>query len=138
MKAASCLFILALGLFSACTKKDLTQTRVGFYVLQPDYQPGPDEPNLQLYIDNQYKGELAISAVETLDSNLLNFQTLDASRHVIEVRKNQVVNSSTYLHIRRCGAASGASGTTLGKTVGAKYNAPSNLGFSTYAIFSFP
>jgi hypothetical protein len=76
-------------LFSSCEKKDPTQTRVGFYVLNADGKHLDDEMEYNLYIDKQHKGTLEVSQFETTDKNLLNYQTLDANKHSIEVKQWQ-------------------------------------------------
>lgn len=78
MKTILLSLLVAIGLLTSCQKQDLTQTRVGFYVLNPTYTPIDEGDDYDLYIDQQLSGKLQVSAIETNDSTLMNFHTLDA------------------------------------------------------------
>lgn len=120
----------------ACQKQDLTLTKVGFYVIDPAYtSPQDDGYVYHLYIDNQYEGGLKVSATESMDSTLMNFKTLDAKKHIIEVKKQNVKVSSTYLQIEKCGVKSGTANMISGYKNGATYQAPANFDYTTYGIF---
>ncbi len=107
MRTTLLILFIAAGLFSSCQKPKNTQTRVGFYVLKPNYKQTNDGSEYDLYIDQQYRGKLQVSLTETTDGALFNFQTLDTKRHLIEVQKNNTKVSSTYLQISDWLAATG-------------------------------
>ncbi len=108
MRTTLLILFIATGLISSCHKPKNIQTRVGFYVLKPNYQQTNDGSEYDLYIDQQYRGKLQVSLAETTDSTLFNFQTLDTKRHVIEVQINNTKVSSTYLQVSECFAATGS------------------------------
>ncbi|MBL7766943.1 MAG: hypothetical protein JNJ58_12655 [Chitinophagaceae bacterium] len=135
MKITHLSLLLLIGLFSACKKQDLTQTRVGFYVLQPSYTSADEGGAYDLYIDDQYQGKLTVSAIETDDSTIMNFQILDAKKHIIEVKQGNTAVSSTYLQISQCKGASGTADMIQGYKNGASYKKMSGMAFATYAIF---
>lgn len=127
--------VILLG-FTACQKKDLTLTRVGFYVIDPNFtNPQDDGYVYSLYIDNQYDGELKVSLTESMDSTLMNFKTLDAKKHIIEVKKQGTKVSSTYLQIEKCGAKSGTANMISSGKNGATFQAPYSYTYTTYGIF---
>lgn len=127
--------LVAIGLLSACNKKDLTITKVGFYVLNPTYTQGQDEYEYNLYIDQQYRGKLKVSKIDTDDSTLMNFQTLDATKHIIEVQKGTTPVSSTYLQIGKCKVASGTALQINNYKNGATFKKMNNMSYATYGIF---
>jgi hypothetical protein len=127
--------LVAIGLLSACNKKDLTMTKVGFYVLNPTYTQGQDEYEYNLYIDQQYRGKLKVSTTETDDSTLMNFQTLDATKHIIKVQKGNTLVSSTYLQIGKCKGASGTGLQIDNYKNGFIYKNMTNMSYDTYGIF---
>lgn len=108
MRTTLLILFIATGLISSCHKPKNIQTRVGFYILKPNYQQTNDGSEYDLYIDQQYRGKLQVSLAETTDSTLLNFQTLDTKKHIIEVQINNTKVSSTYLQISDCKTASGS------------------------------
>lgn len=134
MKAIPFLLLIGFAFLASCKKQDLTQTQVGFYVFDTNYLGANDDGGYELYIDQQFKGNLQVSATESSDANLMNMQTLDAKRHVIEVRKNNALLSSTYLQITGCGGKSGTHALLQGAVNGAKYRKEQGMGFATYAI----
>ncbi|MBK9483458.1 MAG: hypothetical protein IPO02_16095 [Bacteroidetes bacterium] len=72
------------------SKQDLTQTRVGFYVLNPTYTPIDEGDDHDLYIDQQLSGQnCKVLPIETNDSTLMNFHTLDAKRVTCERQVNR-------------------------------------------------
>ncbi len=135
MKNTLVAIILAIGLFSSCQKKDPTQTRVGFYVLNADGKHLDDGMEYKLFIDNVYKGTLEVSQFETTDMNLLNYQTLDANKHHIEVKLGDTRVSSTYLRITSRQASTGTE-CSVGEYVnGGSFKRLDQDRNPTYAIF---
>ena len=135
MKSTLIAMILAIGFFSSCEKKDPTQTSVGFYVLNADGKHLDDEMEYNLYIDKQHKGTLEVSQFETTDKNLLNYQTLDANKHSIEVKQGNNLVSSTYLKITSRQAASGTECNVGGSVNGGSFMKLDQDWNPTYAIF---
>lgn len=127
--------LVAIGLLSACNKQDLTITKVGFYVLNPTYTQGQDEYDYNLYIDQQYRGKLKVSTTETDDSTLMNFQTLDATKHIIEVQKGTTPVSSTYIQIGKCQTKSGTGLQIENYKNGFTFKNLTNMSYATYGIF---
>jgi len=135
MRIFSLSLLLMLGLFSACTKKDLTQTRVGFYILKTS-PPGPhDQEAYELYIDGQYKGMLQVSAVEPSDTSLMRMETLDAERHIIQVKNVNQLLSSTYVQIGERKTACGTWSMIQAGPNGSYFNKPNNRSYATYGIY---
>ncbi len=135
MKTIILSLLLAIGLFTSCQKQDLTQTRVGFYVLNPTYISPSEGADYDLYIDQQLSGKLQVSTTETDDSSLMNFHTLDAKKHVIQVKQGNTLVSSTYLQIGKCKGASGT-GLQIGNYKnGFIYKNMTNMSYATYGIF---
>lgn len=126
--------ILAL---TACHKEDTTLTKVGFYVIDPNYtQTQTDGYIYSLYIDNQFEGGLQISNTATMDSTIMKFKILDSKKHIIEVKMQNSLVSSTYLQIEEEKVGTGSSGMVqLNKPNGAKYQKPNNYGYSSYGIY---
>lgn len=135
MKITFFSLLVAIGLFSACQKQDLTQTRVGFYVLNPDYVTPNDGYEYNLYIDHQYSGKLQVSTTETDDSTLMNFHVLDAKRHIIEVQKGTTPVSSTYVQIGKCKTKSGTGLQIENYKNGFTFKNLTNMNYATYGIF---
>ena len=127
--------LVAVGLLSACNKQDLTITKVGFYVLNPTYTQGQDEYDYNLYIDQQYRGKLKVSTTETDDSTFMNFQTLDATNHIIEVQKGTTPVSSTYIQIGKCQTKSGTGLQIENYKNGFTFKNLTNMSYATYGIF---
>jgi hypothetical protein len=127
------LSLFAIVSFSSCQKFDQTQTRVGFYVIDPNAPTAQDGAIYNLYIDHQYHGILSATSAETNDAALMNFQVLDSKKHIIEVKKLNTLVSSTYLLIRKREVGTGTAFPTTGHVNGASYKKGTN--FSTYAIF---
>lgn len=127
--------LVAIGYLSACNKQDLTITKVGFYVLNPNYTQGQDEYDYNLYIDQQYQGKLKVSTTETDDSTLMNFQTLDATKHIIEVQKGTTLVSSTYIQIGKCQTKSGTGLQIENYKNGFTFKNLTNMSYATYGIF---
>ena len=46
--------LLALTVFCSCNKKEFTQTRVGFYVLNPNYVQVGDGSEYDLFINSEF------------------------------------------------------------------------------------
>lgn len=126
---------VAICFLSACNKQDLTITKVGFYVLNPTYTQGQDEYDYNLYIDQQYRGKLKVSTTETDDSTLMNFQTLDATKHIIEVQKGTTPVSSTYIQIGKCQTKSGTGLQIENYKNGFTFKNLTNMSYATYGIF---
>jgi hypothetical protein len=127
--------LVAIGLLSACNKQDLTITKVGFYVLNPTYTQGQEEFDYNLYIDQQYRGKLKVSNTETDDSTLMNFQTLDATKHIIKVQKGNTLVSSTYLQIGKCQTKSGTGLQIDNYKNGFTFKNLTNMSYATFGIF---
>ncbi len=136
MRLSLSILFLSVVFFTSCQKQDLTQTRVGFYVIDPNAQAAHDGSLYSLYIDHQYRGKLNPSFTASNDSTLMNFQTLNSQKHIIEVKKLNSLVSSTYLLIRKNEIGSGTAGQTSGQYVnGGQFTRNTGLSYSTYAIF---
>jgi hypothetical protein len=70
-----------------------------------------------------------------MDSTIMNFKTLDAKKHIIEVKKQNAKVSSTYLQIEKCGAKSGTASMISSNKNGAIFQAPYSYTYTTYGIF---
>jgi len=134
MKTILLSLLVAIGLLTSCQKQDLTQTRVGFYVLNPTYTPIDEGDDYDLYIDQQLSGKLQVSAIETNDSTLMNFHTLDAKRHEIQVKQGNTLVSATYLQIGKCQTKSGTSLQIGNYKNGFTYKNLTNMSYATYGI----
>jgi hypothetical protein len=135
MKSILLSLVVVIALFSSCQKQDLTQTRVGFYVLNPDYVAPNDGYVYNLYIDNQFSGTLQVSTTKTDDSTMMNFHTLDAQRHDIQVKKGNTLVSSTYVQIGKCQTKSGTGLQIENYKNGFTFKNLTNMSYATYGIF---
>ncbi len=134
MKITLLSMLLALTVFCSCNKKEITQTRVGFYVLNPNYVQVGDGSEYDLFINSEFKGKLYASTSTTEDSALMNFQTLNTKKHIIEVKKAGILVSSTYLKVSDCKGESGTAELVQGYINGSTFTRKPSMNFATYAI----
>jgi hypothetical protein len=121
------------GLFYESKNLDYTPfSHIGYI---PATTQGQEEYDYNLYIDQQYRGKLKVSTTETDDSTLMNFQTLDATKHIIKVQKGNTLVSSTYLQIGKCQTKSGTGLQIDNYKNGFTFKNLTNMSYATFGIF---